>query len=152
MNDRLEICPKCGSDACYVTEVNEKINNYFCYGCGFQTNSLMKEGHPMLEDQLKIIPELYKDLKYEDEENKIWLPSTINIPDKGMIFCNGTSIKQWGWAAVKAVEVTEEEREKYPIHNKKDQYHKHRMDMNTLQLFVETNYLDAIFYLDLFPE
>ena len=42
--DKLEICPCGKSDACYVTEVNQDINNYFCYGCGFQSNSLMREG------------------------------------------------------------------------------------------------------------
>ena len=49
--DKLTICKRCGSDACYVTEVNDKINNYFCYGCGFQSNSLMKEGEEIMEEQ-----------------------------------------------------------------------------------------------------
>jgi len=26
-SDKLDICPRCGSDACYVTEVNQDINN-----------------------------------------------------------------------------------------------------------------------------
>ena len=42
--DNLTICKRCGSDACYTQEVTPEITNHFCYGCGFQTNTLMKEG------------------------------------------------------------------------------------------------------------
>ena len=60
--DNLIVCTRCGSDACYVEEVNQDIKTYFCYGCGFQTNSLMKEGETFYEEQAFILPELYKDL------------------------------------------------------------------------------------------
>ena len=30
--DNLTICPRCGSDACYTNEVNDKITNYSCFG------------------------------------------------------------------------------------------------------------------------
>ena len=130
--DKLDICPRCGSDACYVTEVNQDIKNYFCYGCGFQSNSLMREGELIMEEQMEIIPELYKDLRHEDETGQIWFPSTINLPDRGMVFANGSSDKNWKWAAVKSIEVNEEEKEKYPIPGKKDQYYENRLFCNSL--------------------
>ena len=43
-NDKLTTCPLCECDGCYVTPINETAYNYFCWGCGFQTNDLMKEG------------------------------------------------------------------------------------------------------------
>jgi ribosomal protein L37E len=46
--DNLIICERCGSDACYVQEVNQDIKNYQCYGCGFITNSLMKKDSQFL--------------------------------------------------------------------------------------------------------
>ena len=49
--DNLITCDRCGSDACYVQEVNDKIKNYMCYGCGFITNSLMKKGERFLDEQ-----------------------------------------------------------------------------------------------------
>ena len=150
-SDRLEICPKCGSDACYVTEVNQEINNFLCYGCGFQSNSLMKEGEEILEDQLSMLPELYKDLRYEDKNNQIWFPSTINLPSQGMVFSNGSTVKNWMWAAVKAVEVLEEEKEKYPIPNKKEKYYKHRMDMTTMKQFKESDFMEALSYIGVLP-
>ena len=62
--DNLIKCAKCGSDACYVEEVNQDIKTYFCYGCGFQTNSLIKKDSQFFEEQSKILPELYKDSKF----------------------------------------------------------------------------------------
>ena len=47
-------CPRCGSDACYVQEVNHEIKNYQCYGCGFITNSLLKKGSQFFEEQMEL--------------------------------------------------------------------------------------------------
>ena len=150
--DNLIICARCGSDACYVDEVNQDIKTYFCYGCGFQTNSLMKDGDVFYERQLEILPELYKDLLNKDDDGHIWMPSTVNIPTQGMIFANGPSLSDWGWAAVKAVPVLEEEKEKYPILGKEGQYYEWRMDMTTLQMFPERDFMEALSYIGALPE
>ena len=149
--DNLIICDHCGSDACYMEEVNQDIKTYFCYGCGFQTNSLMKEGETFYENQIMVLPELYKDLMYKDGE-KVWFPSMVNIPSKGMVFANGPSKNQWNWAAVKAVEVTEEEKTKYPIPGKEGQYYEWRMDMTTMEQFPERDFMDALSYIGVLPE
>lgn len=150
--DNLVICSKCGSDACYMEEINQDIKTYFCYGCGFQTNSLMKEGENFYEEQINILPELYKDLLNKDDDGHVWMPTTINVPDKGMVFANGPSKDDWGWAAVKAVPVSEEEKEKYPIPGKKDQYYEWRMAMDTIQMFPEREFMEALSYIGVLPE
>ena len=150
--DNLIKCAKCGSDACYVEEVNQDIKTYFCYGCGFQTNSLIKKDSQFFEEQSKILPELYKDLFYTDKEEKIWMASSVNLPQQGMIFANGPSKEDWGWASVKAVPVLEEEKTKYPILGKKDEYYEWRMDMTTLKMFPERDYMDALSYINVLPE
>ena len=149
--DNLIICDRCGSDACYVDEVNQDIKTYFCYGCGFQTNSLMKEGEEFIEKQKEILPELYKDLFHTDDKGKIWMPSSVNLPQQGMIFANGSSKTQWNWAAVKAIPVTEEEKTKYPIPGKQGQYYEWRMDMTTLKEFPERDYMEALSYIEVLP-
>ena len=150
--DDLIVCARCGSDACYVDEVNQDIKTYFCYGCGFQTNSLMKEGDVFFERQLEVLPELYKDLLNKDDDGHIWMPTTVNVPEKGMIFANGPSKDQWNWAAVKAVPVTKEEAEKYPIPGKKGEYYSWRMDMTTLKEFNERDFIEALSYIGIIPE
>ncbi len=151
--DNLTICPcQRQSDACYIQEVSSEIKNYMCYGCGFISNSLMKEGERFYEEQIEILPELYKDLFWTDEDGKIWMPSVVNEPTKGMVFANGASVSNWSWGAVKAVPVKEEEKEKYPIPNKKGEYYQFRMDMTTLKSFDKFEFIDALEYINVLPE
>jgi hypothetical protein len=118
---------------------------HMCYGCGFTTNTLMKSESEFLEEQLEVLPELYKDLIYVDGEGKNWMPSTINIPDKGMVFINGKSIKDWKWVAVKAIEISEEEKSKFLENNT------HKMDMNNAKEFEEKDFMEALSYIGLLP-
>jgi hypothetical protein len=69
-----------------------------------------------------------------------------------MVFANGTDLNDWKWAAVKAVVVTEEEKHKYPIKGKKDQYYEFRMDMTTMMPFQEKDFMDALSYIEVLPE
>ena len=151
-SDNLEKCLRCGSDACYSQKVNKEITNSMCYGCGFQSNSLMKTEGGFLEEQIENLPELYKDLIFEDENGQSWLPSTINLPEQGMVFANGSKADNWKWAAVKAIDVKDEEKEKYPIPNKKNKYYKHRMDMTTMKMFDERDFMEALTYIGVLPE
>jgi len=148
--DDLKTCDRCGSDACYVQEVNEKIKNYQCYGCGFITNSLLVKDTEFFEEQMELLPNLYKELMGEDENGKIWMPSTVNMPAKGMVFANGKNASSWKWGAVLAVPVKDEEKEKYPIPNKDGEFYEWRMDMTTLKEFDETDYIEALDYIGIF--
>lgn len=148
--DNLTICNRCGGDACYVQEINQDIKNYQCMGCGFVTNSLMKRDSQFFEEQMELLPNLYKELMGEDEEGLIWMPATINIPSQGMVFANGTSAENWKWAAVQSVPVKDEEKEKYPIPGKKGEYYEQRMDMSTLKEFDEKDFIEALDYIGIF--
>ncbi len=148
--DNLIICERCGSNACYVQEVNNEIKNYMCYGCGFQTNSLMKKGEKYFDEQMELLPYLYKELMGEDYEGKVWMPSMVNLPQQGMVFANGKNGQSWKWAGVKAVPVKEEEKEKYPIPNQKGKYYEYRMDMETLKEFPENEYMEALDFIGVF--
>jgi len=150
--DDLIKCIKCNSDACYKQEVNEKVTNYMCYGCGFISNSLMKDGEEYWEQQQITLPELYKDLTHKDKNNQYWIPNTINKPIGGMVFLTGSSDDNWTWSAVKAIKVEEEEKIKYPIPGKPGKYYKHRMDMENIKHFGERGYMDALSYVGLLPE
>ena len=148
--DKLTICNKCGSDVCYSQEVNESITNYQCLGCGFISNTLMTPGSEFVQQQESLLPELYKDLFFTDKDNYIWMPSTVNLPTMGMVFANGTNKLDWHWAAVKAVKITEEEKESF---KKKDgTYYEWRMDMDTIRKYPEREYMDALEYIGVFSK
>ena len=148
MKDNLTICPRCGSDACYVQEVNHEIKNYMCYGCGFITNSLMKKGEEFFESQMETLPELYKELMGEDEDTGlIWMPNTINLPNKGMVFADGKNGSNWAWAAVKAIPMPKEEQEKF---KEKGKNFKFKMDMENMKHYPESDFMEALEYIGVF--
>ncbi len=136
--DDLIECTRCGSDACYKQEINQEITLEMCLGCGFQHNSIMVSGSQFLQEQMETLPELYKALLDEEEESsKIWMPTTINIQDKGMIFAEGTSRDNWAWAAVKST--LNEEKE-------------YKTDMSTAKHFPERDFIGALSHIGILPE
>ena len=147
--DNLTTCDRCGSDACYVQEVNEQVKLHFCYGCGFQANTAMKRDSEFLQQQMEVLPELYKELMGEDDNGTIWMPSVVNLPDKGMVFADGTNSQNWNWAAVKATLMSEEEKTKFKGKGKEYDY---KMDMTTLTHFPENEFMEALTYIGVLPE
>ena len=147
--DNLTTCDRCGSDACYVQEVNEQVKLYFCYGCGFQANNVMTRDSEFLAQQMEVLPELYKELMGEDENGLIWIPSAINIPDKGMVFADGANGSNWAWGAVKATLMPEDEKAKFKAKGKEYDY---KMDMTTLRHFPEREFIEALTYIGVLPE
>lgn len=150
MKDNLTTCDRCGSDACYVQEVNHEIKNYMCYGCGFITNSLMKKGEEFFESQMETLPELYKELMGEDEDTGlIWMPNTINLPNKGMVFADGKNGSNWAWAAVKAIPMPKEEQEKFKAKGKNFKF---KMDMENIKHYPEGDFMEALEYIGVFEK
>ncbi len=160
-NDNLIVCKRCGGNACYTQEVN-KITLYSCYGCGFQTSTVMKRGEKFFEEQMEILPELYKALLGEDEDGLIWMPQTVNLPQNGMVFATaarefgeeGAEVNQdnYEWAGVKAVKITEEEKHKFPIPKKEGEFYEWRMDMTTEKRFAHNDFVEALDYIGVFNE
>lgn len=146
--DNLIVCTRCGSDACYTQEVNEEVTLKLCYGCGFQTNSLMKEGTDFYTQQMEVLPELYKDLAHEDEDGLIWIPSHSHVPTLGMVYADGTSTEDWKWAAVRSKRLTKKETKNLRGKGKDVKY---KTDMSTLKHFDEKNFMDALSYVGLLP-
>ena len=141
--DNLVICKRCGSNACYEQQVNEQLTTHLCMGCGFTTSTLMTENSEPVKAALETSPELYKDLMHKDDTGHIWFPSTITMPNKGMVFVDGTGKTYWKWAAFKAVPLQEGDKK---VNN--DQTHK--MDMKNLKHYAERDFMDALEYIDFF--
>lgn len=144
MKDNLITCTRCGSDACYTQDMGADYILELCYGCGFTTNNLMKEDSEFLAEQLEVLPELYKDLIFKDKEGKHWIPSSVNNPTVGMVFANGSTVKDWKWTAVKAIPLLEGDLDKFPEDTT------HKMDMGNAKNFDERDYIEALDYIGLF--
>jgi hypothetical protein len=145
-------CPKSGGDLCYKVQVAPEIYNYMSLSCGFWTNSFMTEDHEFYMQQMETLPELYKDLAWKDPQTGlIWLPNTINNPEQGMIFANGSDISNWKWAAVKAIKIPKKEQKNHPIPGKPGEFMKFKMDMKNMHLFEERDYIEALSYIGILP-
>ena len=142
--DNLVICDRCGSNACYQTDLGADYKVSMCYGCGFTTNTLMHTDSKFLEEQLEVLPEIYKDLIFEDANGYHWMPSTINNTEQGMIYVNGTSVDDWEWAACPAIELSEEEQHRFP------EGATHKMDMQNVKFFKERDFIEALDYIGVF--
>jgi hypothetical protein len=144
-HDEIIKCAKSGGDLCYKIEVSKDITQYMSLSCGFWTNTLMKIGTDFYEEQVGLLPEIYKDLLWLDPNTElIWIPNTINIPELGMVYASGNNKEEWCWSAVKAV-LNEEEL------NSDDSKPKYKMDMSTLSKFNERDYIDALSYIGILP-
>ena len=106
----------------------------------------MKEGEFDFEGYEEILPELYKDVKHQDEEGRVWYPITINLEDKGTVFLNGKSADSVEWAGIKVTELTEEEKAQPKFKDKK-----YKSDAKSLKSF-GNDFIEACDYVGVFEE
>ena len=135
-----------GSNACYeqtFEQNGQEITTWLCFGSGFTSSTLMTKGSETVKTALETSPELYKDLMHEDKDGKVWLPTTITLPNKGMVFIDGTNKDNWQWAAVRAIPLQEGDKK-----IAEDQTHK--MDMQNLKHFSQSDFMDAMEYIGFF--
>lgn len=143
MKEELITCGKCEGNACLHSVNDKNFEVWFCFGCGFTTSSDLVQGSNAVNDFLNTMPELYKDLMFEDG-NKVWIPCTINLPTKGIIFADGTDIHNWIWSVALAVPIPEEEKFRFS----EDQTHK--IDFETKKEFKQKDFMEALDYLGFF--
>lgn len=136
--DKLTDCSRCGSNACYQQEIDQTVKTWMCFTCGFSTSTLMIEGSDLEKNTGESLPELYKDLRFVDKDSKVWYPATITVPEKGIVFVDGTEVNNWRWGTAKAVPILEEEKSKFP------EGQTHKMDMKSLSYFNQLNFMDAL--------
>ena len=142
MTTDLIQCPCCGSDACSKT-VNDNTEVYLCWTCGMTTTSDLVDGSDFEKENFESTAELIKDLK-QVHDNLAWYPKVINLQENGMVFPEWNKrVKDWYWAAVKAMPVSEEEKEKYPDPDNPGEYYKFKMDIKNIKRYDKMCFMDA---------
>lgn len=140
VTEKLINCERCGSNACSETNTEHQIF-WLCFGCGFSsTNTLNRKASKKYKSKL---PELHQDLEFKDKKGLYWYPTTLTLDNKSMVFAEGVSIKNWKWAAVKSIELTNEEKLKFKNET-------HKADMTTIKRFNEFDFIEALSYIGYF--
>lgn len=138
--DQLVECRRCGGNACYEQHIDENTTTWLCMGCGFTTSTLMKDNSTVVHNLKETSPELYKDLLFKDNQDYIWAPANITLPNKGMVFLDGVSKEEWAWSAVRAIPITEEDRKVKQFPSEQT----HKMDMQNIKYFKQKEFMDAL--------
>jgi hypothetical protein len=98
----------------------------------------MVQDSDFVKNSKESLPELIKDLEFIDEDGIVWYPSTVNVPEKGILFPNGGSKDAWGWSVAPLTEITEEEKSRFP----KNQTHK--VDLGKIEHFLKESFALAV--------
>jgi len=142
MDTNLIECPCCGSNACSKT-ISGDNEVYLCWTCGMTTTNELIDGSDFEKENYDQTAELIKDLK-QVHNNLAWYPKVINLQENGMVFPEWNKrVKDWYWAAVKAVPITEEEKEKYPDPNNPGEFYKFKMDIKNIKRYDKMCFMDA---------
>ena len=163
LGDKLVNSPICDSNACYESEFQTPegpIKTWLCMTSGYTSNTTMTLDSEALKQTLELTAELIKDLRQDHippggGEKLAWFPTAITMPNKGMIFpepvpCAGK--EEWMWTVVKAIDIPEEEQEKYPDPTNPGTNYKFRMDMKNLKRFDKLCFMDAAEDLGMFKK
>lgn len=109
MLDGFVECPRCKSKLCYAQQI-EGQETWMCLSCGFTSTTLMKEGS---ETEISVTgrqPQLYKDLRFVDTDGYVWYPAVLAVPEKGMVYMEGTSTEDVEWVGIPIRELTKKEK------------------------------------------
>ena len=135
-------CPICKSKNCFES-IEKDVISYLCLSCGYTSNSLLKQESDTLEEVMKTTPQLVKDLQVYDFTREIyWLPTVINMGDRGIIYPEGTT-DSWKWKYAKVVDVTEASQKDYPIPGTDGEYYTTMLDVENAEEFKSTEFLKA---------
>ena len=155
--------PVCNSDACYESEFTTQdgvVKTWLCMTSGYTSNTTMTLDSEGLKQTMELTAELIKALRLDlvppgGGEKLAWFPTTITMPEKGMIFpepIKGAGKDEWMWTVVKAIDVPEEEQKKYPDPRNPGKFYKKRMDMKNLKRFDKMCFMDAAEELGMFTK
>ena len=141
METKIE-CPVCKSKNCFES-IDKGVTSYLCLRCGYTSNSLLKQGSDSLEKIMKTTPQLAKDLQVYDYTREIyWIPTVINMGDRGIIYPEGTT-GNWKWRYAKVVDISEELQNDYPIPGTDGEYYTTMLDVENAEEFKSTEFLKA---------
>ena len=135
--DYDEISPITGN-LCVITEADEQNNttSYMCMESGFTTTDAMKIGSDIIEKYEAQLTELMRVSKYEDtERGLVWYPAFLQMPGVGMLYPIGSNREDIRWEVCKVVMILGEERKKYPVPGKENEYFTSRLDVENAERF-----------------
>jgi hypothetical protein len=115
-----------------------------CMESGYTTMDRFVVGGRAIDSYEKMIPQLYKDTKYVDQIlNQVWYLSTMRT-ERACLYADGKTKDDFIWKISYVIEMSEEERLKYPVEGKENEYHTHMVDIDNSIQFANNDFKSAI--------
>ena len=138
-------CPNCGSLRCFESYTEPKTHeSYLCVQCGYMSLSLYKPGSDILTNMLDKSADIVGELQLEDKDrDMVWLPSVLNMGEKGIIYPEGKNKNDWMWKFAGIKKLSEEEQKDYPIPNKEGEYYAQILDVKSAKTYDRLDFISA---------
>src|SRR5574344_311275 len=145
--DGLVKCPHCGSGLCYAQRIGNE-ETWMCLACGYTSTTLMKAGSETEKKVTAKQPKLYREqLRFVDINGYVWYPAVLTVPDKGMVYIDGSTPEDWQWTATPMREITFKERRM-----KKFKGQKYVADIAKTQHFGKEGFAEAALAIGLYDK
>ena len=142
------ISPITGNE-CVIIEADENtnINSYMCMESGYTTTDQFQINSKAVELYEKQITDLMREVKYTDTNlGLIWYPAFLNVPNVGMLYCIGENQSNMSWEVAGTIDLTGEERLKYPLPGKDGEYFTSKLDTENAKKFNKDEFSEALDY------
>ena len=131
---------------CVLEEAHPETNStsYLCMESGFTSHEHLIEGSDFQKRYEERLTELMLSCKFIClETNKAWYPTFMQLPG-GMLYAEGKSAQSWKWKVAKVIPILGEERLKYPIPGKQNEYHTSRLDVDNAKTYDNNDFQTAL--------
>lgn len=132
---------------CVLVETDEHtgLTSYMCMESGFTSHEKLTIDSDYTRKYEEMITQLMRDVKHNDHSRGlVWYPSFININGVGMLYTIGTNSSDMTWQMARVVNIIGDERLKYPIPGKENEYFTSRLDVENAMTFDAMNFENAL--------
>ena len=146
--DYDEISPITGNRTVLIeADPNTAIESRICMESGYTTTETFKIGSQAVTDyETAGLTQFMRDMKYIDESlGTVWYPAFIQMQGT-MLYCERleNSSNTLIWKVARVVEIIGEERLKYPIPGKENEYYTSRLDVENALTFDKFQFKAAL--------
>ena len=126
-----------------IVEFDDKgRESRMCMVTGYTTSELYKFNSPDIEKIEESTSKFIKEMRYEDKVlAQYWYLTTITTLD-GIVYPEGNK-DHYEWVFSPVIQLTEEEKKKYPVPGKKNEFYETRVGIEHSQRFQSHNFLGA---------
>jgi hypothetical protein len=130
---------------CFESYTEPKTHeSYLCVQCGYMSLSLYKPGSDILKNMLDKSADIVGELQLEDKErDMVWLPSVLNMGEKGIIYPEGKDKSEWCWKFAGIKKLNEEEQKDYPIPNQDGKFYTQILDVKSAKTYDKLDFFSA---------